>query len=617
MISTTDVRGTQTAFTYDKQYRRQTMIRAASTLLASKDYTGYDKAGRVQRVIQNWSNTGSPDAKDANGNWTFVPSSNGVNNDVDLTVDSRFDRASRPVKRIANYRAQGVTNPSAWIWSTANNRWEDGSSTPLSFGTNNDQNLINLTSYYKNGQVEGTTDTEGVFSKVRYDLLRRPIRQVQAWVDQGEDPALWVWDATDSRWEKSTGNIAIHSTDTDQNIIQDTTYDKGSRILTQRNPRGNVTSYAYDKLNRRKSLTNPLTKIWSTVYADVAGGGTSMTTTYPGITGSANYTVQQSMDRLTRPLSIVYNAPSVTPDIKFTYDGLGNRSKMSEYTGASFSLRNRETTYNYDELHRITSIDFDTDGNGTSNETVAYAYDAGGLRTKLTLPGSLDVTYTYDARGRLISLEDWDGQVSQMLHDLADRHLTTQRANRMKTQYQYDAASRTRLLRHTKLSSDNFPSVSVLDSFTRANSASLGANWTAFFGNPTHDLSANQCHNPASDGAASWSSNYYNFSQYGSDVEAFFTLKNRPTNEFHIMARVGGTLSTPNGYAIAFNNAGPGVHKILRLDNGVATQLGANFSQSLQNQRYGRYSRYWLYHFRFPQTVWHLDTRGQSNRQHL
>jgi RHS repeat-associated protein len=585
VTSTTDVRGTQTTFTYDKQYRRLTMIRAASTLLSSKDYTCYDKAGRVQRVIQNWSNTGSPDAKDANGNWTFVPSSNGTNNDTDLTVDARFDLASRPLKRIMNYRAQGTTNPSAWIWSTANNRWEDGGTNPLTFGSNNDQNLINLTSYYKNGQVESTTDAEGVVSKVRYDLLRRPFRQVQGWADQGEDPALWVWDATDTRWEKSTGNIAIvhgTGTNTDQNIIQDTTYDKGSRVLNQRDPRGNVTTFVYDQLNRRKSLTNPLSKVWSTVYADVPGAGTSATTTYPGITGSTNYTVQQSMDRLTRPLSIIYNAPSVTPDIKFTYDALGNRSKMSEYTGASFSLRNRETTYNYDDLHRITSIDFDTDGNGTSNESVAYTYDAGGLRTKLTLPGTLDVTYTYDVRGRLISLQDWDSQVTQMLYDQADRHLTSQRANRMKTQYQYDAASRTRLLRHTQLSTDTFPSTVVLDTFNRANSASLGASWSTFFGNPTHDLNSNQCRNPAADGAASWASNYYNFSQYGPDCEAYFTLKVRPTNEFHILARVGGTLSTPNGYAIGFNSGGPGVHKILRLDNGVATQLGATFSQSIQ-----------------------------------
>jgi hypothetical protein len=32
-------------------------------------------------------------------------------------------------------------------------------------------------------------------------------------------------------------------------------------------------------------------------------------------------------------------------------------------------------------------VGFDNDGNGTVDETVSYEYDAGGLRTKLTLPG--------------------------------------------------------------------------------------------------------------------------------------------------------------------------------------------------------------------------------------
>ncbi len=582
VTSTIDVRGTQTTLTYDKFYRLLTLTRAAGTALSSLTYTCYDKAGRIQRTIQNWSNTGSPDAKDGNGNWSFVPSSNGSSSDTDLTLDSRFDKASRPLKRIINYRAQGSTNPSNWIWSTANSRWENGAGAAITFGSNTDQNLINLMSYYKNGQVESTTDAEGVVAKVRYDLLRRPVRQVQAWVDQTEDPALWVWDATDIRWEKSTGNVAIvHGTNTDQNIIQDMTYDKGSRMLTQRNPRGNLTTLAYDKLDRRKSLTNPLSKVWATAYTDLVGAGVRTTTTHPGITGASNYTVQQDRDRLGRLLSVTYGNPANTPDVKLGYDAAGNRAILSEYSAASFSSKIRETQFSYDKLHRMSSAAFDNDGNGSIDETASYQYDAGGLRTRLTLPGSLNVTYTYDARGRLISLTDWDSQQSQMAYDLADRHLTTTRANQLKTEYQYDAGNRVRLLKHTKQGVGSFPTDGMLDNFNRADSASLGSNWGAFSGYSNLDLNGNQCRNPATAGTTAYAGNYYNAAQYGPDCENYLTLAARPTDGAYMMLRVGGTLSTPNAYAFGLNSGGSGVHSLLRVDSGLPTPLGATFSQAL------------------------------------
>ncbi|MEZ4671435.1 MAG: hypothetical protein R3E39_26325 [Anaerolineae bacterium] len=89
-----------------------------------------------------------------------------------------------------------------------------------------------------------------------------------------------------------------------------------------------------------------------------------------------------------RLLTIDYGvgAASVTPKVTFSYDNAGNRSLMSENNGTSDI---RKTNYAYDDLHRLASVGFDNDGNGTVDETVSYEYDNGGLRTKLTLPGSL------------------------------------------------------------------------------------------------------------------------------------------------------------------------------------------------------------------------------------
>lgn len=417
VVSTTDVRGTQTAFAYDQAGRRLTVTQAADSPLSSVSYTCYDKAGRALRSIQNWIDDGiSPDAK-TGADWDFVPADNGPYEDRNLVTLFDYDLASR--------RTQ-VTDPLGNFTGTA---------------------------YFKDGQVQSMTDPEAVITQYRYDGLRRRTRVVQSFVDNGEDPALWVWDGTtDHRWEKSGGTAIAHGTNNDQNIIVDVAYDKGSRVLTQRNPRGNVTSYDYDLLNRRLALTNPISQTWESAYSDLDTGGTRATVTYPGVTGAADYTVQRDFDALGRLLSMSYGDPASTPDVRFAYDKAGNRSTLSEYNGSDFTDLIRETAFAYDDVRRLTSVDFDTDGDSSVDESVSYEYDAGGLRTRLTLPSSLEVVYTYDQRGQLVSLTDWDDQKTQFAYDLARRHIATERANGFRSRYRYDAAGRLKRLRHAQSS---------------------------------------------------------------------------------------------------------------------------------------------------------------------
>jgi RHS repeat-associated protein len=101
-------------------------------------------------------------------------------------------------------------------------------------------------------------------------------------------------------------------------------------------------------------------------------------------------------------------------------------------------------------VRRLTSVGFDNDGNGTVDETVAYEYDAGGLRTKLTLPGSLNIIYSYNARGQLIALTDWSAQKTAFAYDNLGRHIASERHNGLRSSYAYDAGSRLRMLRHSK-----------------------------------------------------------------------------------------------------------------------------------------------------------------------
>ena len=414
VINTRDAFGTQSSFSYDEAGRRVIVTQASNTSLASKSYTCFDKAGRVLRTIANYlalydeqAQVISPDDWDVNQNWIFNPGEHGTYRDRNIISEMVYDRASRRISSI------------------------------------NPEGDVSQTTYFKDGQVDSMTDPEGMVTVYRYDALRRRTLVVQSFVDNGEDPENWVWNGT--QYTKSDTTTAIgHGTDNDENIIVMVTYDIAGRMKSLRDPRGNLTSYTYDKLGRRTELENPLNLNWTTSYAE-ANGAQRTTMNYAGVNGGSSYPVVRDFDRFGRLQSIDYDDDSNTALVNFAYDVLGNRVNMTENNGTSDV---RITDYLYDQSNRLTQVDFDTDGDSVVEETVSYDYDIRGLRTQLTMPGNLSIVYSYDAKGRLISLNDWDSQESQFKYDALNRHIGTLRPNGMRSIYKLDGAGRLRELRH-------------------------------------------------------------------------------------------------------------------------------------------------------------------------
>ncbi|MEP7286647.1 MAG: DUF6531 domain-containing protein, partial [Chloroflexota bacterium] len=406
---TTDARGTQTAFSYDRVGRQVIVTQAVGTSLATMSYTCYDKGGRVLRTLRNWTNDKtqpSPDARDVNGSFLYNPLTHGTNNDQNLVTRYTLNQLGQQVAMIDPL---GNTSQIA---------------------------------YDKDGQIESLTDPLSFITKYRYDSARRRKTVVQAWLDNGQDPVLWKWNGT--LWTKSDGTTAIgFGTSKDRNIIVQADYDKAGRTTALRDPRGNRTTYIYDLLDRRTGLTDPLGNLWTTAYAVPNIGVVRTTLTNPTPLSTVS---QQETDQLGRVASLKYlnESPKNTPDVTFSYHRLGRSMVMNEWNAATLV---RSTALTYDQARRLVKADFDSDGNGTVDQTVSYVYDAGGLRTQLTLPGNLSVTYQYDAKGRLTSLTDWSAQATQYAYDGADRLNTVQRYAGINSTYGYDAASRLTSLR--------------------------------------------------------------------------------------------------------------------------------------------------------------------------
>lgn len=119
-----------------------------------------------------------------------------------------------------------------------------------------------------------------------------------------------------------------------------------------------------------------------------------------------------------------------------------------------------------------------------------------------------------------------------------------------------------------------FPTLGILDQFTRANETPIAAPWAGpiFTGETQLRLVSNQLANDGSDG-----NSYYN-TQFGPDIEAYCTLTSALAASarviFYFRSTVGASVS---GYRVQFRNiAGDHLIEIDRMDANVNTQLGGN-----------------------------------------
>ena len=289
-----------------------------------------------------------------------------------------------------------------------------------------------------------------------------------------------------TRWTYDTRGNVVTAVRPDSGKIVNT-FDAGNQLLSTTGADGKTTTYNYDSIGNIISMTdaNGNTDLFtydgqrrktSTVYPD----GSKETWAYDLCGQLTGYT-----NRLGQTKTVVYNTagqptseswiPSgAAPSIAYTYDAAGRLIALNNGLA--------RLSYTYDESGKLSSETTDVSAlvPGLAPSTVGYSYDKLGRRQGLIYPNGPKISYSYDHRSRLVSV-DGDGRgmpLAVYSYDSLGRIAKLSRNNGVETAYGYDIAGRLTDIAHTKAGQTLATSHYELDALGRRSAQSREDNQT-------------------------------------------------------------------------------------------------------------------------------------------
>ncbi len=258
------------------------------------------------------------------------------------------------------------------------------------------------------------------------------------------------------------------------------TYNVGDELITSTSPSGRQAKFTYDARGQRETMTDPLGGIIRSTY-DYRGNLTAL----KDQRGSISTVIY---DDLARPISvrdpvgraslIEYNSVG---DVQATTDRLGRRKSIT-YDILSRPLQvtyaDATVTTTYDADGRVTSINDTQSGSvawtydnadrrvseTSPNGTVSYSYNAASQMTAMTAADRAPVNYAFDVAGRLRAIAQ-GAETFTYNYDTLSRMSSMQRPNGVTTNYAYDQAGRVARVQHNNAL--NTPIEDLRYTFTR------------------------------------------------------------------------------------------------------------------------------------------------------
>jgi YD repeat-containing protein len=198
------------------------------------------------------------------------------------------------------------------------------------------------------------------------------------------------------------------------------TYTARGLVATATDPLNHTTTNGYDARDRLTQVT----------YADTSHvlSGYDTASNLTSRTDERGYVTQWAYDPMGRPTQLTLpdsNTPPNNPVYTYQYDLSGNR------TGVTDPL-NHTTTTAYDNLNRPSSV------TNALNQTTSYGYDAAGNLVTVTDALNRVTTYTVDAANRVTAVTNPMNQTMTFGLDKAGQVLTTTDALNRTTTYTYN-----------------------------------------------------------------------------------------------------------------------------------------------------------------------------------
>ncbi|PWR06186.1 hypothetical protein DKT68_23235 [Micromonospora acroterricola] len=427
-----------TSYTYDKRGLR-TSVTDPRGNVAGADKAKFTSTFRYDELGRQIGETGPAVLAESDGN-PAVPTNPtstvgyntfgeqvAVKDPLGRVSTSEYDKLGRPVRSLApTYQAPGVSQPvtpeTRRGYDPLGNVVEEidpAGTTRYTYDqlnrltvrdepakTNDDRALTRYT-YTRTGEVLSVTDPTGGRVESTYDDLDRQVTQTVverrpstrnlvsklSYDDAGNlTSTVSPTGATTVNTFNSVGDITRSTAPTGEAMIFG--YDFAGRQVRTSDGLGRTTRIGYDVFGNRTSTLNLAADesvLRTQTYGyDVAGNMTSSKDPYNTVT-SYEYDAANQLVKQVEPTS---DTESITTT--FGYDAAGNRTRYTDGRGNS-------TIYTYNTMGLPESaIEPSTASHpAAADRTWTVAYDADGNAVRLSAPGGVSRTRTFDAAGRL------------------------------------------------------------------------------------------------------------------------------------------------------------------------------------------------------------------------
>jgi len=446
MTSMTDPLGRVTRYTYDDEHHRLTQTDA----LGRVTKWTYDDDGSVIKTVAPDGGVSTATFDNAK-RLTSTTDAAGNTARYDYDANGRLVATTNAAREITRFTYDAAGRKIATIYA-------DGKKALIDYDTAN--------------RPAKTTSPDGLVTTTTYDAGNRPLTVTRAAPGKSAETNTFTYDALGHRltatdplgrktaWTYDARGNVLTVTRPDGVVGTRNTYDGHDNLLTGTDAAGAITTYTYDAARNQTSLTDARGSRYAFTY-DALRRKTSMT--YPdssvekwaydlagnpvAFTNRAGQTKATAYTAANQPLTETWSpaasplAPSLTPTLPApTAYAYGANGRLKQVDNGNATL-----TYAYDDLGRPASETSDLSSlvPGLATHTVGYRYDALGRRSDLVYPDRTKVSYDYDARSRLMTIDPQGGgrtPLATYAYDAQGRIEKLTRDNGVVSTYSYDMA---------------------------------------------------------------------------------------------------------------------------------------------------------------------------------